>query len=376
MQNAISCPLLLSGIAAVSHENVERIIQEVSRDYHINGSLSPFVLRRIVEIHRAIDARRTAETGCGLTTLIFSNLSADHTSFADGSGDSLPNTQAHPYFNGTAARFVVGPSQGTLPHHRFEEPLDLILLDGPHAYPFPDLEYYYFYPWLRQGGVLVIDDVHIPTIGNLYDFLREDEMWAHQGDVETTAFFRRTEAPTHPPRADEWAMQRYNRRYFPYPSALAPLFGKDWYKREFGGVAPLPATDEGLPSFSPSPELGALLDAQAAQRERLRANSFKHQLREERLAFQSGARALNSKIVQLNASVGKLRAEKLAAETRASEAERKLEKTEAAASEAEKKLFEIEAAASEAKKELDQIEVTANRSRIGWLPSMFRRPRP
>ena len=307
----------------MSHENVERIIQEVSRDYHINGSLSPLVLRRIVELHGAVDAQRTAETGCGLTTLIFSNLSTDHTSFADGSGDSLPNTQAHPYFNGAAARFVVGPSQATLPHHSFDKPLDLILLDGPHAYPFPDLEYYYFYPWLRQGGILVIDDVHIPTIGNLYDFLREDEMWAHLGDVETTAFFRRTDAPTHPPRDDDWPTQRYNRRYFPYQAALVPIYGEDWYEREFGAAA-LPATPDGLPLFSPSPELGALLDAQAAQRERLRANALKRQLREERLTFQAGALALNSKVVQLRATVRKLRAEKLAAETRAADAEKKI----------------------------------------------------
>lgn len=339
----------------MSHENVERIIQEVSRDYHINGSLSPLVLRRIVELHGAVDAQRTAETGCGLTTLVFSNLSADHTSFADGSGDSLPNTQAHPYFNAAAARFVVGPSQTTLPHHIFDGPLDLVLLDGPHAYPFPNLEYYYFYPWLRQGGILVIDDVHIPTIGNLYDFLREDEMWAHLGDVETTAFFQRTEAPTHPPHGDDWPMQRYNRRHFPYQAALVPIYGEGWHEREFGGAAALSVTDGGLPSFSPSPELGALLDAQAAQRERLRANSFKHQLREERLAFQAGARALNSRVVQLHASVRKLRAEKLAAETRATEAERRVDEI--------KKANEFKA---------DQG--TTNRGSFRWLSSLLRRP--
>lgn len=213
---------------------VNRIINEVPRDFHISGSLSPGVLHRIAELHCEVNAKVSIETGCGLTTLILSQLSERHTSFTVDFGDSLPNTKNHPLFNAETTNFVVNPTQVSLPKWTFAEPLDFVILDGPHAYPFPDLEYFYVYPHVRIGGVLVIDDIHIPTLGHLYDFLRDDEMWAHLGDVETTAFFKRTDAPLLDPCGDGWPSQRYNRRYFAYPEALNHLYGEGWHGADFG----------------------------------------------------------------------------------------------------------------------------------------------
>ena len=215
-------------------EVVDRIIREVPRDFHISGSLSPNVLRRIAQLHREVDAKVSAETGCGLTTLILSQLSERHTSFTVDFGDSLPNTRNHPLFNAASTTFVVNPTQVSLPKWEFAEPLDFVILDGPHAYPFPDLEYFHVYPHVRAGGVLVVDDIHIPTIGHLYDFLRDDEMWEHAGDVETTAFFKRTHAPLLDPHGDGWPSQRYNRRYFAYPDALNHMYGAGWHAADFG----------------------------------------------------------------------------------------------------------------------------------------------
>ena len=217
---------------------VEQIIHEVSPDFHSSGSLSPLVLRRIAELHRLVGAKVSAETGCGLTTLILSHLSERHTSFTAEYGDSLPKTRRHPLFNPASTRFIINPTQVSLPGHSFPEPLDFAILDGPHAYPFPDLEYFFFYPHVRQGGILVIDDFHIPTIGNMHEFLRDDEMWEHLGDTETTAFFRRTTAPLLDPHGDGWPSQRYNRRYFPYPHALEALYGEGWYQADFGSEKP------------------------------------------------------------------------------------------------------------------------------------------
>lgn len=215
-------------------EMVETIIREVPRDFHISGSLSPPVLRRIAELHQEVGGKVSAETGCGLTTLILSQLSSSHTSFTVDFGDSLPNTRGHAMFNAPTTEFVVNPTQVSLPRYEFRQPLDFVIIDGPHAYPFPDLEYFYFYPMIRTGGILVVDDIHIPTIGHMYDFLRDDQMWEHLGDVETTAFFKRTNAPLLDPYGDDWPMQRYNRRYFEYPHALNPLFGEDWQRADFG----------------------------------------------------------------------------------------------------------------------------------------------
>ena len=34
-----------------------------------------------------------------------------------------------------------------------------VLIDGPHGYPFPEIEYFYFYPRLKPGALLVVDDI-------------------------------------------------------------------------------------------------------------------------------------------------------------------------------------------------------------------------
>ncbi len=87
-----------------------------------------------------------------------------------------------------------------------------MLIDGPHGFPFPELEYFFFYPHLKTGALLVIDDIQIPTIGRLADFLSEDRMFERVELIGATAVFRRTDAPTLDPFGDGWWLQDYNRR--------------------------------------------------------------------------------------------------------------------------------------------------------------------
>jgi Methyltransferase domain len=217
---------------------IKKIIEEVPNNFHSHGSLYADVLWRIADEHAASSAVVTAETGCGLSTLVLSHLSSHHTAFTVSVGDSLQNTSNHPMLNQKTTKFVVGPAQITLPAWQFSQPLDLVLLDGAHAYPFVELDYYYLYRHVRCGGTLIIDDIHIPTIGRLYEFLLDEEMWEHRGDVRTTAFFRRTSFPLLDPYGDGWTSQKYNRRHFPHPAALEPIYGPNWRDREFGSNEP------------------------------------------------------------------------------------------------------------------------------------------
>jgi hypothetical protein len=66
----------------------------------------------------------------------------------------------------------------------------------------------------------VVDDIHIPTVRQLYDVLRDDKMWTHVEDVLTTAFFERTDAPVFDPFGDGWERQQFNQRHFAYPEAM------------------------------------------------------------------------------------------------------------------------------------------------------------
>jgi hypothetical protein len=157
----------------------------------------------------------SAETGSGASTLLLSHLSESHTVFAmDAGTGSIRGIEGSPLLRAGVVTFVEGPTQLTLPRHQFQGALQLALIDGPHGYPFPDLEYYYLYPHLETGALLIVDGIHIPTITNLFDFLRAEEMFALEEVVETTAFFRRTSAPLFSPTGDGWWVQAYNTRAF------------------------------------------------------------------------------------------------------------------------------------------------------------------
>lgn len=159
----------------------------------------------------------SAETGCGKSTVLFSNISEQHTVFALddrhlGDESSVNFYEKCPLTRLDRVRAIFGPTQLTLPRYDFSQEFDVVLIDGPHGFPFPELEYYYFYPHIRAGGVLIIDDVNIPTIGRMADIISEDEMWELVRVVASTAIFRRTGAPTFDPLGDGWWTQRYNRR--------------------------------------------------------------------------------------------------------------------------------------------------------------------
>ena len=167
----------------------------------------------------------SAETGSGASTLLFSNCSDRHIAFTvDSGGGSVVNVKASPLLRRDHVIWIEGPTQLTLPTYRFQDKLQAALIDGPHAYPFPDLEYYYLYQHLETGALLVIDDIQIPTIHNLFDFLKDDQMFVLDEVVDTTAFFTRTDAPMFCPIGDGWWDQRYNTT--PQLSTLAQMTAK------------------------------------------------------------------------------------------------------------------------------------------------------
>lgn len=213
--------------------------------------LSDRVLRAM---HKHAEGRTiidSAETGCGRSTLLLSWISAHHRVFTLDEPDargSVANSRKSPLLNPAGnVEFVFGPSQRTLPRFTFERPLQLVFIDGPHGFPFPQLEYYFLYPHLAEDALFILDDIHIPTIDGLLRFLREDDMFELLEIVDTTAFFRRTAAPLFDPFGDGWWQQKYNINrfkplrhglYTPFPpfntrvyNRLAGMFGKSFAER-------------------------------------------------------------------------------------------------------------------------------------------------
>jgi hypothetical protein len=204
---------------------IEQLLQEIEKLpglWHRAGSSNIDMLRAIVKYTQGQSIQYSAETGSGKSTLLLSHLSKEHLVFALNNKDSIAAPHSSTLLNAEAVTFIEGPTQITLPQYTFSDKLQLVLLDGPHGYPFPDLEYYFIYPHLDTNALLVIDDIHIATIRNLYHYLKRDRMFTFLGLVESTAFFRRTDSPMHDPLGDGWRDQSYNTRLL--------LFYWIWYK--------------------------------------------------------------------------------------------------------------------------------------------------
>lgn len=196
----------------------EKLLSEIAKlpaNWHGSGSMSYGILKAILSHAEQLkEVNLTAETGAGKSTLMFSNISKQHIVFALDNWGSLSAAQNSSLLMKDNIEFVEGPTQKTLPYYNFKEKFDIVLLDGPHGYPFPDLEYFYFYPRIAESGLLLIDDIHIPCIKRMYDILKADKMWDLVDTVEKLAIFKRTTAPLIDPYSDSWWLQGYNKTLY------------------------------------------------------------------------------------------------------------------------------------------------------------------
>jgi len=202
--------------------DLNSILSSLSGTGHRGGTFMTEVLADLLRILPE-RPRITLETGCGKSTIIFSNIAEKHYVFAydDRHLEDSSVLMVHKCsdFNNEATTFVYGPTQHTLSNYKFPEGeyFDIVLLDGPHGYPFPDYEYALLYQRLREGSILIIDDIHIPSIGNMFDTLRVDRMYNEIGVYASTGVLRRTGARGVPSDGDHWYEQQYNVAQFPRP---------------------------------------------------------------------------------------------------------------------------------------------------------------
>ncbi len=187
----------------------------VESDSHRAGVVPYSTLERLAEILPP-SMGRTAETGCGRTTVFFSQISDHHTVFclddrAHGDEASVGYYECHPACRLDHIHPVFGNNLVTLPAYKHDSDYDCVLIDGPHVYPMPELEYLFLGTHVRPGGFLLVDDIHIASIGTMADVLQEDAMWDLVEIVEHMAVFRRTDAPNALKQGGWWT-QGYNQR--------------------------------------------------------------------------------------------------------------------------------------------------------------------
>jgi predicted O-methyltransferase YrrM len=127
----------------------------------------------------AAPGARTLETGLGVSTALFALWGTEHTCVVPDP-DEVEAVRAW-----AAARdvdlgrmtFEIGPSDRVLPVLEPTE-LDLVFVDGAHNWPLSIIDWYYAAARLREGGVVVFDDVQLPQVRlGLFDFLQADPRW-------------------------------------------------------------------------------------------------------------------------------------------------------------------------------------------------------
>ena len=163
--------------------------------YFIKDSISPY--------------SQTVETGVGISTLIFAITNTIHTAitpngdevqlirrYADAKKISLEHIQ-----------FVIESSDRYLPNSELNN-LDMVLIDGKHAFPWPIIDWFYTADRLRQGGIMMIDDAHLNSVKILVDFMSADPRWTVKRVFKNKTFaFRKERESIH---AVAWHMQPYN----------------------------------------------------------------------------------------------------------------------------------------------------------------------
>ena len=175
--------------------------------------MSPAALHGIAARSQDRQFECTAETCCGGSTILLSHLSRRHTAFAlEGADLTVSELKRRDDLVADRVEFVEGETRFTLPVFGFQSKLDLVLLDGPHAYPLPQIEFAYLFPHLRTGGWLVLDDLQIPSVFELFRFVKSSGEVALEEIAGRTAFFRRTRQGGHDAgNPDGWWLQKMNR---------------------------------------------------------------------------------------------------------------------------------------------------------------------
>jgi len=135
---------------------------------------------------------RTLETGAGCSTLVFALQKAEHTAVTP-SRKEIGRIREYAGENGIGletVRFVPETSEAYLPRCDHSD-LDLVLIDGKHAFPWPMLDWFFTAERLKLGGWMLLDDTRMRSVSVLAEFLSVDTGWEKARDWGKTLAFRK-----------------------------------------------------------------------------------------------------------------------------------------------------------------------------------------
>jgi predicted O-methyltransferase YrrM len=204
------------------------IVQRLLTDkpsFHLGGSARwdamPETLEAICKFVSEGDS--TIEIGVGVSTVVFAAAGAHHTAI---SPDPTEHQLVRDYcrrigVNDSRIGFAVGLSDDVLPVLLGRDrTLDMAFIDGGHSFPVPVVDWYYATRSLKVGGRLLMDDIPVPAVAQVFRHMRLEPNWRLDGvfDDRAAAF---TLLAT-PEGRDDWPSQPYNKGYPDFSFAGLP----------------------------------------------------------------------------------------------------------------------------------------------------------
>jgi len=149
----------------------------------------------------------TLETGCGASTAVFAAAGSCHVSVALSADEGKGATEwcRRNNVDDSKVKYLVGSSEVVLPAMENTK-LDLVFIDGCHAFPIPIVDWCYTAPRLRAGGIMVVDDLQLEAPDQMAHFLRCDPRWVNIADTKKWGAWSRTEGRS---INEGWAKQSF-----------------------------------------------------------------------------------------------------------------------------------------------------------------------
>lgn len=178
---------------------------DLARNSH---ACSGQVLRYIAGIvHRGITS---LETGGGWSTCVFAAASGKHYCVNPDvtSNEMIRSFLGEHRVDSGELVFLDAVSDAALPALDRSCVIDVALIDGNHSFPVPIIDWHYIDLHMQKGGLVLIDDTHIRSVGVLYDYLSVEESYEKVKEIGTLAVFRKIADQ----RVWGWGDQRFNRQ--------------------------------------------------------------------------------------------------------------------------------------------------------------------
>ena len=162
------------------------------------GGLGPNQIRLVERAVQGLgDSIRVIETGAGLSTLVFLALGARVLSLFTKNDLHERIDKAIQEFELPSAewQYVLGRSEFTFPKYLCDHPetaSDLVLIDGGHLIHTVFTDFTYAFASLKQGGILLLDDLRLSSVGLLYQMLKASNFVEEVDVAGKTAAFRKT----------------------------------------------------------------------------------------------------------------------------------------------------------------------------------------